>query len=207
MAETPLLVNEEISRAKFERELAEYRQLEEDHQKRGWWMLKAEYPEVFIVFASSRLKPPAVIFGALIDFKNYDFWAPSVTLVNPFTRIPYKAKELPTLMKRLKPINPQTLPPGAENLPPEVIGQYFEQTQLLMAHSPDDVPFLCLPGVREYHQHPAHSGDSWLLHRTGGEGSLYFILDVLYRYGVQPIKSYNIQMIPAISFGQEMPQE
>lgn len=203
MADTELLVDPMVSRAKFERELAEYRKLEDDYVRRGWWMLRAEYPEVFIVFANSALKPPAVIFGALLNFTNYDLWAPSVKLVDPFTREPYKAKELPTFLKRR---TVQQAPPefvammqqqGAEA--PELI----REDPLMQWHSPDEVPFLCLPGIREYHEHPAHSGDSWLLHRDRGEGKLYFILEKLYKYGVQPITTYNIQMRPVIGFGQQ----
>jgi hypothetical protein len=33
-----------------------------------------------------------------------------------------------------------------------------------------EAPFLCIAGVREYHDHPGHSGDSWDLHRTTGAG-------------------------------------
>lgn len=203
MAETVLLVDPAVSRAKFDREVAEYRMIEDDHLRRGWWMLRAEYPEVFVVFANPVLKPPAVIFGALLDFTNYDLWAPSVKLVDPFTREPYKANELPTILKRRT----------VHQAPPELVAmlrqqgaeppQIAQDDPLMQAYSPDDVPFLCLPGIREYHEHPAHSGDSWLLHRDRGEGKLYFILEKLYRYGVQPIKNYNIQMKPVIGFGQQ----
>lgn len=203
MVETELLVDPMVSRAKFEREVAEYRKLEDDHMRRGWWMLRAEYPKVFVVFANSALKPPAVIFGALLDFTNYDLWAPSVKLVDPFTQEPYKAKELPTFLKRRT----------VHQAPPEVAAmvrqqggeppEFVQDDPLMQWYSPDDEPFLCLPGVREYHEHPAHSGDSWLLHRDRGEGKLYFILEKLYKYGVQPINTYNIQMMPVIRFGQQ----
>ena len=166
-------------------------------------MLRAEYPEVFVVFANPVLKPPAVVFGALLDFTNYDLWAPSVKLVDPFTREPYKAKELPTILKRRT----------VRQAPPEFavmiqqqggeLPQFVQDEPLMQWYAPDDVPFLCLPGVREYHEHPAHSGDSWLLHRDRGEGKLYFILETLYRYGVQPITTYNVQMRPVIGFGQQ----
>ena len=69
-------------------------------------------------------------------------------------------------------------------------------------HDSEDVPFLCIPGVREYHEHPAHSGDSWLLHKGSGEGTLYFLLNTIYRYGVEPIPSYGISM--GVTFGQQM---
>lgn len=205
MADKPLLVDPAVSRAKFAREVAAYRRFEAEHARRGWWMQQAEYPEVFVVFAAPQLKPPAVVFGALLDFTNYDFWAPSVRLVDPFTREPYKAKELPTLLRRRTIVEP----------PPEVVEmvrqrggeppQLVEEGQLMMWHSPerDDIPFMCLPGVREYHEHPAHTGNSWLLRRGRGEGTLYFLLEKLYKYGVQPLTHYGLQMQYSIYLAQQ----
>ena len=203
MAEDLLLVDPNVSRAKFSRELAEYRAIEDEHIRRGWWILRAEYPEVFVVFANSQLRPPAVIFGAVLDFTNYDLWAPSVKLVDPFTRQPYKAKELPTVLKRRTVMSPPPEIAAMVSLQGGQAAQMMREDPLMQAHSPDEEPFLCLPGIREYHEHPAHTGDSWLLHRARGEGRLYFILEKLYRYGVQPINSYNIQMVPIINFGQQ----
>jgi len=44
----------------------------------------------------------------------------------------------------------------------------------LVVHSHPDTnrPFFCVPGIRQYHDQPQHSGDSWLLHRQTHEGSL-----------------------------------
>ena len=187
MATAELFVDPAVSRAKFERELADYRKLADEYARRGWWMIKAEFPEVFVVFAAPQLKPPAVVFGALLDFTNYDFLPPSVRLVDPFTREPYKGKNLPVPLLRRSQLAP--LPINSINdssdLPPQALMQF---------HNPEDIPFLCMPGVREYHQHPAHSGDLWLLHRDRGEGRLFFILDHLYRYGVAPLQAYHIQL-------------
>lgn len=179
-----LLVDPEVSEIKFNREIAQYRELEDTYLQRGWWMLQANFPKVFMVFATPKPKPPAVVFGALLDFTNYDLWPPSVTLVDPFTRNPYKFKELPNQL--LRGIPTQTTPePGSIN--PAV------PFSLMQAHGPDDIPFFCIPGVREYHQHPAHTGDSWLIHRGKGEGSLFHIIDNLYTYGVKPINGYLVQ--------------
>jgi len=59
-------------------------------------------------------------------------------------------------------------------------------------HHPDDIPFLCIAGVKEYHEHPGHSGDSWELHRSSGAGRLVRILEVIHRYGVAPIQDFNV---------------
>ncbi len=191
-----VLVDPAVSRAKFDREIARYREQENYHLGRGVWLVRAEYPEALVVFGTPQLKPPTVIFGALLDFANYDLWPPSVRLVDPFTRVPYKFQELPNRLNRLVPTPPELIAQGAPSGP-------TVQT-LMQSHGLDDVPFLCLPGVREYHEHPAHSGDSWLLHREGVEGTLHFLLEQLYKYGVEPINTYNFGMQITISgFGQE----
>lgn len=174
------LVDPAVSLAKFERELASYRKQEGVYLSRGWWLLKTEFPTVFAVFGLPQLNPPGIAFGATIDFTNFDLWPPSVRLVNPFTRQPYKCRELPTPLPRLMPAG-ETRDPST---PPQA---------LMQAYGPDDIPFLCLPGVREYHDHPAHSDDPWLLHRTRGEGTLLFIMEQLHQYGAQSIKGYAVR--------------
>jgi hypothetical protein len=78
---------------------------------------------------------------------------------------------------------------------------------LMQFHSPDDIPFLCLAGVREYHEHPGHTGDMWELHRPTGAGRLVRLLEIIYKYGIQSINGYGVQLIPQISFQQGPPQE
>ncbi|HLK53358.1 MAG TPA: putative metal-binding protein, partial [Candidatus Angelobacter sp.] len=154
MAASELLVDPKISKAKFDREVDEFRKLERTYQERGWWLLEANYPVAFIVFAAQQLSPPAVVFGALLEFSNYDIWPPSVTIVDPFTREPYKQKELKVILNRKVST---VVIPG--------FGVKVDVQPLLVAHSGEDIPFLCIPGVREYHSHPAHTGNSWFLHR------------------------------------------
>ena len=191
---TERLVDPRVSRRKFDREVERYRRLEDEYIRRGWWMHRAEFPEVFVVFGTDKTTPPAVAFGAVLDFTDYDLRPPSVRLVNPFTREPYTLARLPTRLPRRVPA-PAPGGTGAGDGNPTPAGE-ARFTELMAAHRPDDVPFLCVPGVREYHMHPAHSGDSWLLRRGGEEGSLTFILDQLYRYGVRPMRtSFQISQI------------
>ncbi len=196
MREVEALIDPRVSKAKFDREVASYRQLEDDYLRRGWWLLKADFPQVFVVFAAPRLKPPTVIFGALLDFTNYDLWPPSVILVDPFTREPYLFKDLPSRFNRRAPGGPS--PEMVQQLAAQGISLPIPAQPIMVAHGPDQVPFLCLAGIREYHEHPAHSGDSWLLHRGQGEGTLHFILEQLYRYGVAPLTSFQIVLEPKI---------
>lgn len=180
-----ILVDPRVSKVKFDREIEQYRRLEDDYVARGWWLVRAEFPEVFVVFGTNKTKPPAVAFGALLDFTNYDLWPPSVRLVDPFTKQPYAKKDLPTKLPRLVPIGSQA-GDAAEEPPPGAASHSL--IGLMQGWRDDDVPFLCLPGVREYHENPGHTGDSWLLHRVGPEGTLHFILEQLHRYGVLPMR-------------------
>jgi hypothetical protein len=183
------LVDPTVSEAKFNRELADFRKFNDTYREKGWWMLQAQFPDVSVVFASPKITPASVIFGVEINFDNYDLWPPSVRLANPFTRVPYTYDQLPSRLPRLVPVG--QVPPGMS--PP--IGVQ----DLMVAHGDgSQIPFLCLPGTREYHDHPGHSGDSWLLHRGMGEGTLNFILSQLYKYGVEPINSlsFNLTISP-----------
>ena len=88
--------------------------------------------------------------------------------------------------------------PGLQ-LPPGAVMPMLVQEQPLMQAYPDGIPFLCIAGVREYHEHPAHSGDVWELHRPVGAGRLVRILEVIDTYGIRPLKGYNINLTPQIA--------
>lgn len=74
----------------------------------------------------------------------------------------------------------------------------------MQAHESDAIPFLCVAGVREYHDHPAHSGDPWELHRTTGAGSLVRLLDLIHTYGPGAVSGWGVALVPQVSlaFGQ-----
>lgn len=188
-------VDPAVSLAKFDQEIANYQDLAREYELRGWFLIDAFFPEVFVVLAAPNLRPPALVCGVLFDYSNYDAEPPSVHLVNPFTREPYLAQELPTTLNRAVPA--QTIPipgmPGG-NL------QMQAAQPLMQAARPDEIPFLCVAGVREYHDHPGHSGDTWELHRSGGAGRLVRLLELIHTYGVQPIRAYGVQLVPQINF-------
>jgi hypothetical protein len=186
-----------VSRAKFDREIAEFRSLEPAHRARGWLLTHAEFPSVFVVLASLKCTPSAIVTGVSFDYTNYDAAPPSVRLVRPFTGEPYKFSELPTPVLRALPDQQVKLPGMADGAP-----QFALQAQqpLMQAPGPNDIPFLCLAGVREYHENPAHTGDAWELHRSSGAGRLVRLLDVITRYGVEPISGFGVQLVPQIAF-------
>ncbi len=190
-------VDPRVSRAKFDREITEYHDLESDYRRRGWLLVRAEYPSVLVVLAAPQLAPPAVVTGVEFDYSNYDLQPPSVRLVDPFTGKPYKAKELPTHLKRSVEASGPPVP-GLQ-LPLGVQARLIAQQPLMQWYGPEDTPFLCLAGVREYHEHPGHSGDAWELHRRTGAGRFVRLLETITKYGVQPISEYQISLQPRIS--------
>jgi hypothetical protein len=78
----------------------------------------------------------------------------------------------------------------------ELVGDRLMQWQ-----SDQEVPFLCHPGVREYHRHPAHDGNDWLLHRMSGEGNLGRILQLLFDYGSSRLLGLQLQVSPLVNMG------
>lgn len=189
-------VDPSVSRAKVERELADYRALETEYRARGWFLLSTEFPHILVALAAPQLHPPAVVTGVLFDYTNYDAQPPSVRLVDPFTAEPYMAKDLPTSANRMLPASEAAVLPG---LPPGARIQFQQMQPLMQWYGPEDIPFLCLAGVREYHAHPGHTGDSWELHRASGAGRLVRLLEVLWKYGVQPISRYGVAMVPQVT--------
>ena len=83
-----------ISRAKFEREIAQYRELEATYRSRGWFLIKAEFPKVHVVFAGPKLKPAAIVVAVELDFSDYELKPPSVTFIDPFSGGPLLRKDL-----------------------------------------------------------------------------------------------------------------
>lgn len=191
-----------VSRKKFDREIDEFRSLDYQYRQRGWFLVQAEYPNALVILASSKVTPNAIVTGVAFDYTNYDAAPPSVRMVHPFTGAPYKASELPIQMLRALPEQQIQLPGMAEGAP-QIAMQ--AQQPLLQAVKPDDIPFLCLAGVREYHEHPAHSGDLWELYRAGGAGRLVRLLEIISRYGLDLITGFAVQLIPKVGFAYGPP--
>lgn len=185
-----------VSRLKFEREIAEYRSLGGQYRSRGWLLVEAEFPRVLVALAAAKVNPAPVVMGVAFDYTNYDAAPPSVKIVNPFNGELYKFKDLPNPLNRALPAQEVAIPgmPAEQKMMVQSVQPYMQ------AYGPEEVPFLCLAGVREYHEHPAHSGDLWELHRQNGAGRLVRLLDVISRYGVEPIAGFGVQMVPQIRF-------
>lgn len=202
---TAQVVDPEVSRAKFRHEIGDFQALEKEYRGRGWLLLRADFPIVLVALAAPQLQPPAIVTGVRFDYTNYDMIPPSVQLVNPFTEEPYSYAQVPTRLNRSTTNSGMAwqlpgMPPGARL-------QVNAIQPLMQASTPDEIPFLCIAGVREYHEHPAHSGDAWDLHRASGAGRLVRLLDVIHRYGIQSIAAYDVKLVPQISFQEGQPAE
>jgi Predicted metal binding domain/Protein of Unknown function (DUF2604) len=195
-------VDPAVSLAKFDQEVADFRTLEEEYRARGWFLLEAEFPQVVVLLGTPALRPPALVCGVRFDYTNYDAQPPSVALVDPFTGEPYIAERLPTALNRALPAQAVQLP----GLPQGNLEMRGAQP-LMQAASPADIPFLCIAGVREYHEHPGHSGDTWELHRASGAGRLVRLLEIIHRYGVEPIRGYGVNLVPQVGFDYGEPPE
>lgn len=197
MTEGGQVVDPAVSRAKFDREVADFRAMAADYAARGWFLLEAEFPEILVLLAAPQIKPSPIVTGVLLDYADYDVRPPSLRLVDPFSRQPYAAvAELPTqLLREIEMDAPQIM--GLPGMAPA----RMVQQQPLMQPYPDgpDPPFLCLAGVREYHDHPAHSGDRWELHRAAGAGKLVRLLEVIDTYGIRPLNGYHVNLVPQIA--------
>jgi len=187
-------VDPKVSRAKFDREISRFRAYADAYRMQGCFLIEESFPSAFFIFASPKVKPRVIGAAIEIDFTNYDLRPLSVVFVDPFTRQPIARKDLPLNMLR----RPQL--PGT---PTEMISNLIQQnavslTDFIQANSLEDQPFLCMAGVREYHDNPAHSGDPWLLHRGSGEGCLAFILDKIIKYGTGPAEQLQIHLQVAL---------
>jgi hypothetical protein len=157
-----------VTQRKFERELERWDANADAYRRRGWVMLAREDLSVDIAFTAkvSLLGQVASVVAAAvrINFANYDLWAPSVTFID--------------------------LAEGTSEAPPmRAITQTADGPRdlLIDRHPLTELPFLCVPGTREYHSHPQHSGDDWLLHRTTGAGRLLPLCDLLWRTMAQNV--------------------
>ena len=168
-------IDPEISRKKFQHEVDQFIALTDSYRRRGIILLKDNFPEIVLSFSAVKLKPAIHSFAVLLNFENYDIEPISVRFVDPFTFELLPVTPNPLFRKNIKTDG---------SIEPLALAQ----------QDTTGLPFVCIPGVREYHNHPAHSGDSWLLHRkVDGEGTLGFIIEALYRYGILAIDSFQVQ--------------
>lgn len=182
MSTTTVVVDREVTRGKFSRELDAWKS-NPDAQRRGWLLLREDHalPAVEIAFlaklavSSGASFLPAAVCTVRLTYDNYDLQPPSLTFIDPFSREPTSPHVRAIL--------------GTPEGPRDV---------LIDGHPLTGQPFLCLPGIREYHIHPQHTGDDWLLHRQTRAGSLWTVCERIWRLMVRNVVGLNasIQAFP-----------
>ena len=199
-----------VSQRKFDAEVGEWRKRAAEHGRRGIMLVDAVFPKAFAVFALPRVRPAHLLFGVELDFTNYDVWPPSLRFADPLSRELWPngmytpinliaGGAVTPLFMRFRPD-----PANPSNLTMEVP---------VMCQAGTGPAFLCMRGVREYHEHPAHSGDSWLQYRGSGVGSLFYLLDKLHEFGIAHVAGMGIafnyisggllQVVPAGAAGPQ----
>lgn len=159
----PTLVPAGVTDAKLAAELGDWQTNAAIYERRGWLLLDTGDRHVDVAFIANVplvgiATAPIITACVRIDYTNYDLWPPSVTFIDPITRTP----RLPAVRA------PSAAGPDARDA-------------LVENHPRTRLPFLCLPGIREYHDHPQHSGDDWLLHRPTGAGRLAVICERIWQ--------------------------
>ena len=191
-------IDPEVSRLKFEREVSRLADQRSALQSRGIFLLGSPtFPIVDLLFVPrhslqvaypsklpENINPPPEVppgsismavaavpslstlsFKARFDLTDFDLRAPSLEFRDPWTDAPL---QYATMFRAVE----------------------FEKSRkthlvLLDNHPTTHKPFLCLRGIREYHEHPQHSGDDWLLYRT--EMSLFSIVMSVWRVSIDLI--------------------
>jgi hypothetical protein len=154
----------------------------------GCWRVRTEFPDIDVVFvprAPLRLSVPAAppqsfvvlpnqqlqmmtaefqnlaarAIGVRIALDDFDQQPPSVTFRDPWS---WGLLKFETMFR-------------ANNM-----DEHNRASAVLLDKHPKyDRPFLCMRGVREYHEHPQHTGDDWMLYR--GNMGVFDILLTIYR--------------------------
>ncbi|MFI5298498.1 MAG: putative metal-binding protein [Polyangiales bacterium] len=105
-------------------------------------------------------------FCVRLGLDDYDLRPPSIQFVDPATRRPLRNEELPV----------GTIQDS----------QGRAQVVRLDKHPSTGLPFLCIRGIREYHEHPQHTGDDWMLYR--GDSGLFAVVQLIWRSCVANVR-------------------
>ena len=188
-------VDPEVSQLKFEHEIERLADQQSLLQSRGIFLIdRPSYPIVDLLFVPRH----PLRFGTAAQHAGVIALPPGV----PAGAIPLAIAEVPSLAARafksrfmlvdydLRAPSLEFLDPWSDNiLPYSTMFRAFEYEKdrkshavLLDAHPTTHKPFLCLRGIREYHEHPQHSGDDWLLYRP--HMNLFSIIMTVWRASI-----------------------
>lgn len=170
---TRQLVAREVTEAKIAGHLADWHERADLYRERGWLLLKSVGTTVEIGFVAPNAAAPFRIMPIAIrlEYDNYDIWPPSLTFIDALTGQPV----MPPIQARKR---------EGDVLRPLIVP----------GHPETNLPFLCLPGIREYHRHPQHSGDDWLRYRAQGTGAPAVICERIWQYMTGPVTGIGVNI-------------
>ena len=178
---------------------------------RGWgiFLLDCTFPNVDVLFLPAQplmFELPALVFkdagqqfgkgqmtfpsvtgkafGARINLDDYDVRAPSVTFRKPNT---WALEDI-----RFLPIGHY---PDAEGHNRQVV---------ISNHHTYQRPFLCMEGIREYHEHSQHTDNGWF--KLKNDFGLFVIVEMIWRtccMNCRPLASASIPQMGWVSNLQE----
>src|SRR6266481_1354691 len=182
-----------VNRLKFDSELARLQDRRDVLESRGIFLLSStSYPVVDLLFVPRHVLravipitqqgavflPPgtraaievpslsATAFKAHFELSNYDLDPPSLEFRDPWTNATLQYN---TMFRAL-----------------QFDSHRKAHVVLLDDHPTTHKPFLCVRGIREYHEHPQHSGDDWLLYRESM--NMFSIIMSLWRVSLDLVR-------------------
>lgn len=168
-----MLIDSSVEKIKFDAEVSRLRANEERLRGMGVWIAKTSAPHIDLLviprhvarFGVPVASPGSIIVpgqvqvqqfdvtslagrpvGLRLDLTGYDVQPPSVAFLDPFEWKPLRYDALPLGMLADDPAKPQQI--------------------VLDQHPATHQPFVCSRGFREYHEHPQHDGDDWMIYRS-----------------------------------------
>jgi len=151
------VVDPAVSRLKFDREIAKYTPWRQTISA-GMVDCPSDFPEVFVISARASRTSSVVLELS------------STSLTTPLAPVGALGRIRSHGNRTGQGFSQSAVARPAADAPGDIMAYLAAAqrlVQLMVAAEPDEIPFLCLPGIREYHENPAHTGDSWLLHRGG----------------------------------------
>lgn len=138
-------------------------------------MISVEYPHARLEIVKSlslgNVNLVIVMVSVRLDFTDFDLLPPSLTFVDPLT--------------------------GSDGMPLFPMEQVDSNGDVRSLIVQGPRPFLCHPGIREYHEHDEHRGDDWRWYREAGKYSgLVWLADFLWTLCVDRVQGIAIQLVP-----------
>lgn len=173
VADSLQLVATEVTGAKIAAHLVDWQAHADLYRQRGWLLLKSEGTTMEIGFIAPNATPGFRIMPVAIRlaYDSYDILPPSLTFIDPLTG--------------------EAVTPGVPARKRE--GDVLRDL-IVAGHPETGLPFLCLPGIREYHRHPQHSGDDWLRYRAQGMGAPAVICERIWQYMTGPVTGIAVNI-------------